>query len=70
MSDELYFGEDNISSAIKEMEDSRDLYEILHDKIISMITRDRDLKVLVHSYKARFKDVGHLREKVIRKKQS
>lgn len=70
MSDELYFGEDAINSAIKEMEDSRDLYEILHDKIISMITRDRDLKLLVHSFKARFKDVGHLREKVIRKNQA
>lgn len=42
-------------------------YEHLHDKLISYITRDPDLKRLVHSHKSRFKDLDHLKEKVERK---
>lgn len=42
-------------------------YEHLHDKLISYITRDPDLKRLVHSHKSRFKDLDHLKEKIERK---
>jgi ppGpp synthetase/RelA/SpoT-type nucleotidyltranferase len=43
------------------------LYEFLHDKFISYLNRDPALKNLVHSYKSRFKDIDHLREKIPRK---
>jgi len=42
-------------------------YELLHDKFVSYITRDPDLKTLVHSYKSRFKDLNHLKTKIERK---
>ncbi|UNK29365.1 RelA/SpoT domain-containing protein [Serratia plymuthica] len=42
-------------------------YELLHDKFLSYIKRDPELKKLVHSYKTRFKDLGHLRSKIDRK---
>ncbi|QXO15785.1 RelA/SpoT domain-containing protein [Vibrio ostreae] len=43
------------------------LYEGLHDKIISLITRDPVFKKHVHSYKSRFKDLDHLQQKILRK---
>ncbi|MDU5838022.1 MAG: RelA/SpoT domain-containing protein [Pantoea sp.] len=43
------------------------LYELFNDKIISIITRDKRLKSLIHSFKHRFKDEQHLRKKIIRK---
>ncbi|MEZ8502434.1 RelA/SpoT domain-containing protein [Vibrio splendidus] len=49
------------------IENDRHLYEYLHDKIISLITRDPIFKTYVHSYKSRFKDKEHLIQKVERK---
>lgn len=42
-------------------------YELLHDKFLSYIKRDPELKKLVHSYKTRFKDLEHLANKIDRK---
>jgi ppGpp synthetase/RelA/SpoT-type nucleotidyltranferase len=56
-----------LDDAIKVIEKDIHSYEFLHDKIISLITRDPDLKRLVHSYKSRFKDLDHLSIKIERK---
>ena len=53
--------------AIETIKDEMHLYEFLHDKFISYLTRDPKLKNFVHSYKSRFKDLGHLNEKIERK---
>lgn len=58
---------DILDEAIDKVKDSLHSYELLHDKIIAIITRDPKLKVLVHSYKSRFKDLNHLRRKIERK---
>ncbi|UQQ49973.1 RelA/SpoT domain-containing protein [Enterobacter roggenkampii] len=42
-------------------------YELLHDKSLSYIKRDPELKKLVHRYKTRFKDLEHLKNKIERK---
>jgi putative GTP pyrophosphokinase len=53
--------------AVKVIKDDLHSYELLHDKFISFINRDPDLKNLVHSYKSRFKDLDHLTRKIERK---
>jgi len=57
----------NLDSAIKVIKDDIHSYQLLHDKLISLINRDPTLKDLVHSYKSRFKDLDHLRDKLERK---
>nr|WP_205600825.1 RelA/SpoT domain-containing protein [Halomonas socia] len=57
----------NLDAAIKIIEDDIHSYELLHDKFLSYINRDPELKKLVHSYKSRFKDLGHLKSKIERK---
>ena len=56
-----------LDDAVKVIKDDMHSYEILHDKFISFINRDPDLKNLVHSYKSRFKDLEHLASKIDRK---
>lgn len=53
--------------AIQVIKDNIHSYELLHDKFISYIKRDPELKFLVHSYKSRFKDLDHLKSKIERK---
>jgi putative GTP pyrophosphokinase len=57
----------NSNEAIQVIKDNLHLYELLHDKFLSFINRDPELKTLVHSYKSRFKDLDHLRSKIERK---
>lgn len=58
---------EEISDIINIINDDMHKYEVLHDKIISYLTREPRLKKMVHSYKSRFKDPEHLRKKIIRK---
>lgn len=53
--------------AIEQIKNEIHSYGVLHDKLISYLNRDPLLKDLVHSYKSRFKDFEHLKEKVERK---
>ncbi|NPE57666.1 RelA/SpoT domain-containing protein [Dickeya dadantii] len=62
-----YYNDEVIDLAVGEMEVNQHKYGLLQDKIISLITRDENLKKVVHSYKYRFKDKSHLRDKIIRK---
>ena len=55
---------DDINAAIKSIQDDIHSYELLHDKFLSYLKRDPELKKLVHSYKSRFKDLNHLKEKI------
>lgn len=57
----------NVEDVINTIKGDLHTYGYLHDKFISIINRDPELKALIHSYKSRFKDVDHLREKIIRK---
>lgn len=57
----------NLDDAIKVIQENIHSYELLHDKFISYIKRDPELKTLVHSYKSRFKDLNHLTSKIERK---
>ncbi len=57
----------NLDDAIKLIKDDMHSYELLHDKFLSYINRDPELKKLVHSYKSRFKDLEHLKRKIERK---
>lgn len=57
----------SIAKIVEVIEKDRHLYELLHDKIISLITRDPVFKEYVHSYKSRFKDRDHLERKIERK---
>ncbi len=57
----------NLDDAIKLIKDDMHSYELLHDKFLSYINRDPELKKLVHSYKSRFKDLDHLKSKIERK---
>jgi putative GTP pyrophosphokinase len=59
----------NLNDAIKFIKDDMHSYELLHDKFLSYINRDPELKNLVHSYKSRFKDLDHLKSKIERKNQ-
>ena len=56
-----------ITAAVDSIKRDLHLYEFLHDKVISYITRDPGLIKLVHSHKSRFKDLSHLTEKIERK---
>ncbi|HIF9343343.1 TPA: RelA/SpoT domain-containing protein [Photobacterium damselae] len=58
---------DEIDNIINSLESEMHLYEGLHDKIISLITRDPIFKKHVHSYKSRFKNLDHLKKKIERK---
>jgi putative GTP pyrophosphokinase len=58
---------DEIDNAISIIKKDIHLYGLLHDKFISYLNRDPVLKDLVHSHKSRFKDLDHLKEKIIRK---
>ncbi|MDT3335756.1 RelA/SpoT domain-containing protein [Shewanella sp. SP1S1-7] len=57
----------NLDDAINFIKDDMHSYELLHDKFLSYINRDPELKKLVHSYKSRFKDLDHLKSKIERK---
>lgn len=57
----------HINDCIDHINKNIHLYELFNDKIISIITRDKRLKSLIHSFKHRFKDEQHLRKKIIRK---
>jgi len=57
----------HINNCIDHINNNIHLYELFNDKIISIITRDKRLKSLIHSFKNRFKDEQHLRKKIIRK---
>lgn len=57
----------HINDCIVHINSNIHLYELFNDKIISIITRDKRLKSLIHSFKHRFKDEQHLRKKIIRK---
>ncbi len=57
----------NLDDAINLIKDDIHSYELLHDKFLSYINRDPELKKLVHSYKSRFKDLDHLKSKIERK---
>jgi len=59
--------DESVIDAVSVIKNDLHLYELLHDKFISFLERDPELKCLVHSYKSRFKDMEHLREKIIRK---
>lgn len=61
--------DENIDIAVKAVESEMHLYGHLHDKLLSYIKRDPVLKNLVHSYKTRFKDLDHLRNKIKRKNE-
>ncbi|MCH2058201.1 MAG: RelA/SpoT domain-containing protein [Thalassotalea sp.] len=56
-----------LESAISVIKEDLHSYELLHDKFLSYIKRDPVLKELVHSYKSRFKDLEHLKNKISRK---
>ncbi len=58
---------DNIDLVVKVINDDLHSYELLHDKIISLLNRDPDLKKYIHSYKSRTKDLTHLKDKILRK---
>ena len=58
---------EDIADILKVVESDMHLYELLHDKICAYITRDPNLKNLVHSFKSRFKKIDHLKEKILRK---
>ena len=60
----------NLDDAVKVIIEDIHSYELLHDKFISFINRDPDLKKLVHSYKSRFKDLGRLKSKIERKNEA
>ncbi|HHF2907280.1 MULTISPECIES: RelA/SpoT domain-containing protein [Vibrio] len=62
--------EENFEGIQKKLEEKMHFYELLHDKIISLINRDPVFKKYVHSYKSRFKDIEHLREKIARKNEA
>lgn len=57
----------NLDDAISIIKNDIHSYQLLHDKFISYINRDPELKKLVHSYKSRFKDLDHLKSKIERK---
>lgn len=57
----------NLDDAINVIQDDIHSYELLHDKFLSYIKRDPILKKLIHSYKSRFKDLDHLKDKIQRK---
>ncbi|PSW14801.1 (p)ppGpp synthetase [Photobacterium sanctipauli] len=44
-------------------------YELLKDRLESILVRDKTLKKLIHSLKYRFKDMDHLDEKITRKNE-
>jgi len=56
-----------LDDPIKVIKDDIHSYQLLHDKFLSYINRDPDLKRLVHSHKSRFKDLKHLEDKIKRK---
>lgn len=60
-------GDINLDDVIELIKDDMHSYELLHDKFLSYINRDPELKKLVHSYKSRFKDLEHLKSKIERK---
>lgn len=57
----------NAEEAINLILEDMHKYEGLTDKIISILNRNPKLKKIVHSYKYRFKDLRHLKEKIERK---
>ena len=57
----------NIAECLRVINDNRRVYNLFHDRIISIINRDERITPLVHSFKSRVKDEDHLREKIIRK---
>ncbi|MBT2787750.1 MULTISPECIES: RelA/SpoT domain-containing protein [unclassified Halomonas] len=59
--------DENINEITSIIRNDLHLYELLHDKFVSYLNRDPILKRLVHSHKSRFKDFGHLEEKIKRK---
>ncbi|ANB97001.1 hypothetical protein [Vibrio parahaemolyticus] len=62
--------EENFESIKKVLDEEMPSYELLHDKITSRLNRDPVFKTHVHSYKSRFKDIEHLREKINRKNEA
>ncbi|MBQ4679444.1 RelA/SpoT domain-containing protein [Aeromonas dhakensis] len=42
-------------------------YQMISDKVLSVIQRDSTIKKLTHSIKTRFKDISHVDEKITRK---
>lgn len=57
----------DVEDVIKIIREDLHTYGFLHDKFVSIINRDPILKSLVHSYKSRFKDIEHLKDKILRK---
>ena len=60
----------DIDEAISIIKSDMHKYEFLHDKFTSYLVRDPALKNLVHSYKSRFKNLDHLKEKIERKNKA
>lgn len=52
---------------VETVEKHLEKYELVKDRIESILSRDRVLQKLVHSKKFRFKDLSHLDEKITRK---
>ncbi|MHC8470555.1 RelA/SpoT domain-containing protein [Plesiomonas shigelloides] len=57
----------DVQEIIDKIRSDMHLYEGIHDRIISLIKRDPVFKEHVHSFKSRFKDLEHLKRKIVRK---
>ena len=56
-----------IQQVVAFFEEQRDKFELLAENVHRLLTRDRQLRLLVHSSKYRIKDPEHLRDKIERK---